>query len=632
MPPTLNPAFFRLFSSARSYGLFKMIFSGRNSKNSSAPDLAYTQGNGDAQTQTPVTRQQNITTPRFYHTWGIFFVFKELTRQPVLSWLMLLSALSALLSGPFLLSAYLGFAVNKVIYTQDLSLFLHVTWLVFILILFGGLAEFYSNKVAARASSRICHQLVLRNWQQLIATPAALFSGFKKSELTSVLTDTLETLQKHQLFVLQNTLRSLFVMVFTICILLAYHPLFLLLVVFFMLLTCLLPIYIAKGADPYIAQEPGRLAALNGFLSSALAAQSLLKSQDLSGINHKFKQLLLALARSQAGKWLIWNFSFNVKVTLNLLSHISILWLGGELFFRGVIALGDLVVVYVLSSMVIPRLDSIYKIYNYSQSLAVCYRRLAQLAPGENPLLSAGQTPCPVEKITSLELEQVCFTYSGAKKPLFAHVDLAFSLGNSYLITGASGSGKSTLIDLLTSVLTPDSGRLMVNGKPLLPEASPAFWQRLSLHDQSNLVLKQGSVLDNINLFGREVNQQRFELACRLLNFNRCLHKPVSALSGGELQRLCFIRCFVRDAELYIFDEPSASLDAVMEQRLIELLAYLDNAIVLVISHNREISTAFDFIVHLDDEGVRMSPAVPAFNPEQDAVSVIDAQVEGGQR
>ncbi|WDE04635.1 ABC transporter ATP-binding protein [Thalassomonas viridans] len=561
--------------------------------------------------------QENHIKPRFYHSWGVFFVFKELTREPGLSWLMVLSALSALLSGPFILSAYLEFAVNKVIYSQDLSLFLHVTFLVFILILFGGLTEFYGNKIAARANSRICHQLVLRNWQRLMYTPAAVFSGLKKSELTSVLTDTLETLQKHQLFVLQNSLRSLFVMVFTVGILLSYHVLFLLLVVFFMLLTCLLPIYIAKGADPYIEQEPGRLADVNGFLSSALAAQTLLKTRDLTGIVNKFKQLLLALATTQAGKWLIWNFSFNVKVTLNLLSHISILWLGGELFFRGVIALGDLVVVYVLSSMVVPRLDSIYKIYNYSQSLAVCYRKLEQLTPEKSPLLSSGKVSAPAEKITSLRLEQVGFSYlqagsSGASKPVFSGLDLDFSPGNSYLITGASGSGKSTLIDLLSAVLTPDSGRLMVNGKPLLPEDKGALWQRLSLHDQSNLALKQGRVLDNINLFGREVNQERFQLACRLLNFTDCLHKPVTELSGGELQRLCFIRCYVRDADLYIFDEPTASLDAGMEQQVVELLAYLDNVIVVVISHNKEIKTAFDYILHVYEQGVQMSALAPA--------------------
>mgnify|MGYP001060590032 FL=1 len=588
-----------------------MFFSARN-KSPAVPDSASATADGHVSERLSDYARQEHTKSRFYHSWGIFFVFKELTRESGLSWLVVLSALSALLSGPFILSAYLGFAVNKVIYSRDLSLFLHITLLVFILILFGALAEFYVNKLAAQANSRICHQLVLRNWQRLMYTPAAFFSGLKKSELTSLLTDTLETLQKHQLFVLQNSLRSLFVMVFTVGILLSYHLLFLLLVVFFMLLTCLLPIYIAKGADPYIEQEPGRLADVNGFLSSALAAQALLKTRDLTGVINKFKSLLLALATAQAGKWLIWNFSFNVKVTLNLLSHISILWLGGELYFRGVIALGDLVVVYVLSSMVIPRLDSIYKIYNYSQSLAVCYRKLEQLAPEKSRFLPGEQTYARAENITSLRLEQVGFSYlqagsSGASKPVFSGLNLDLCSGNSYLITGASGSGKSTLIDLLSAVLAPDSGRLLVNGHPLLPENKGALWQCLSLHDQSNLVLKQGTVLDNIKLFGREVNQERFELACRLLNFTACLHKPVTALSGGELQRLCFIRCYVRDADLYIFDEPTASLDAGMEQQVVELLARLDNAIVVVISHNKAIKTAFDYLLHVHERKVRIS-------------------------
>jgi ABC-type bacteriocin/lantibiotic exporter with double-glycine peptidase domain len=424
-----------------------------------------------------VTKQSNdeALPLRFHQTLVFFSVWHEVSKQKGISNIIVLSALSALLSGPFLLSAYLGFAINNIIYTKNIDLLFSLSVVVFVLVFLGGLAEFYTNKIAAQINSRICHQLVSHSWYQLILMPSVTFGKFKQNELTSVLMDTMETLQKHQLFVIQNTLRSLFVVAFTVVILSYYHITFLFLVSFFVVITCAVPIYVAKNAQTYIQQEPDRLAAMNGFVSSVLGLQLFLRFSNLKGVTNKFNQLLLELSVTQAGKWLIWNCSFNLKVTLNLLSHVCVLWLGGLLFLRGSIDLTELVVVYVLTSMVIPRLDNIYKIYNYSQSLNVCYEKLKPFSDDVVLLPSQQKQETEYKSIQSLRLNQASFRYPLANELAISDLDLTFEKGNSYLISGESGVGKSTLIDLLSGIIHPTSGYFEVNGDPLLLDCVKRF-------------------------------------------------------------------------------------------------------------------------------------------------------------
>lgn len=566
----------------------------------------YTSGQEPAGPSDEVTKHLNdeVLPLRFYQTLGFFSVWHEVSKQKGISTLIVLSAISALLSGPFVLSAYLGFAINNIIYTKNMDLLFSLSVVVFVLIFLGGIAEFYTNKIAAQTNSRICHQLVSRSWYQLITMPSITFGQLKQSELTSVLMDTMETLQKHQLFVIQNTLRSLFVVAFTVVILSYYHITFLFLVSFFVVITCAVPIYVAKGAQTYIQQEPSRLAAVNGFVSSVLGLQLFLRFSNLTGLTNKFKQLLLDLSITQAGKWLIWNFSFNLKVTLNLLSHVCMLWLGGLLFLRSSIDLTELVVVYVLTSMVIPRLDNIYKIYNYSQSLTVCYEKLKPFSNDDVPVPAQKKQKIDYRNIQSLRLNQVSFRYPLANELAISDLDLTFEQGKSYQISGDSGVGKSTLIDLLSGIIHPTSGYFEVNGNPLSLDCVKSFWQRIVVHEQANIVLKQHSVMDNIILFGDELNKQRFEKACDLLHFTHCINKAVSELSGGELQRLCFIRNYARNADVYIFDEPTAALDGGFEQQVFTLLGELKHSIVIVVSHNQNIRHYFDFTVHLDKHSV----------------------------
>lgn len=529
--------------------------------------------------------------------------------------LVLLSAVSALFSMPILLSSYLGFAIGQMQYSMD-WVFFNILTTVMVLAVFMGLsAERHVNAIAARMNSRICQSLVSRLWWRLNQINSIAFHRLDQSEIVSRLTDMMETVQKHQLLVIQQLIKSVFVVLVTLLILLSHHFAFVGVVAFFVFVTCYVPILIAKTADPDIATEPSQLAQINGLVTSSFDQQITLRFSPFLGITQHFSNLLQQLALTQAGKWLRWNMSFNVKVTLNLLSHITLLGVGGQLYFNGSIALADLVVVYMLSSMVIPRLDNLYKIYNYLQSLRVGYTKLSELHGLQVVNSNDGttfdkQSSSRLEVIKSISFSNVGYTFGSAPfngkgatgKAVFNGLNLHFELGRKYFVCGRSGSGKSTLLNLVLGWQSPSEGNVLVNETPLGCISLPDYWQQIALQDQSNLVLGQYSVLDNIALFSDTDNVAslpRFQKAVQVLAFEPCLHKPVNALSGGELQKLSFIRSYIKPAQIYIFDEATAALDKQAEQKVLNLILDLSDAIVIFVSHHQYLATPFDEVIDL---------------------------------
>lgn len=530
-------------------------------------------------------------------------LWRQVCMLPGHRMLLVLSAFSAIFSMPVLLSLYLGFTVEQIQYSLDWQLFNWLSAITGLGVLFGLSAERHTNAIAARLNSSISQNLVTQLWQRLTQSNSVAFQQLQQSDIVSRLTDTMETVQKHQLFVLQQLMRSVFVVLVTLAILLSHHFAFVVIVAFFVFATCYFPIQIAKTADVDIAQEPAQFARLNGLLTSAYEQQIPLRFSAFSGITHHLALLLQKLAITQAGKWIRWNLSFNTKVTLNLLSHVTLLGIGGQLYFDGSIALADLVVVYMLSSMVIPRLDNLYKIYNYLQSLRVGYGKFAEL--GELHVLKERAQSGEIKgSISTIQLQNVGYQYplESGHSVSVSGFNFSFEIGKKYFVTGASGSGKSTLINLVMGWLPASEGQILVNGNPLDYHHLQGYWQEVSLQDQSNLALEQFSVLENITLFYGDTSFQslpRFQHAVQVLEFESCLQKTVSALSGGERQKLSLIRCLIKPASVFIFDEATASMDRETELKSLSLIGELHPCIVIFISHHRRLAEQFDEVIEL---------------------------------
>ena len=190
-----------------------------------------------------------------------------------------------------------------------------------------------------------------------------------------------------------------------------------------------------------------------------------------------------------------------------------------------------------------------------------------------------------VESIQSLEVERISMAY--ADKKVLEETSLTITSGQVYGIAGASGSGKSTLLHILTGLLKPGSGQLLLNGKPFEAYYNIGWFRQICLVGQNPLIIDD-TIARNIALGGNAttIDNQKVREALDLVGLSKFssngpngLRKEVGEnglqLSGGEKRRIALARAIYRDPEVYFFDEITNDLDEASARLIYELLSKL---------------------------------------------------------
>jgi len=186
-------------------------------------------------------------------------------------------------------------------------------------------------------------------------------------------------------------------------------------------------------------------------------------------------------------------------------------------------------------------------------------------------------------------------------------VSLALEPGEVVLLQGPSGSGKTTLLALSAGLLTPDTGRVTLAGRPLdtlTPSARRAHRAiAVGFVFQRSALLSRLTARDNIRIMAalaglppREGRLETDRLIEELSLERRADHLP-SELSGGEEMRVCIARALVHRPALVLADEPTASLDGALGRQVAELLvstARTRGAAILIATHDQRLESAAD--------------------------------------
>ncbi|MCV6585243.1 MAG: ABC transporter ATP-binding protein [Marinibacterium sp.] len=189
--------------------------------------------------------------------------------------------------------------------------------------------------------------------------------------------------------------------------------------------------------------------------------------------------------------------------------------------------------------------------------------------------------------MSRLTLHDLCLSFGALK--VTDHVSLAVEPGEIHAIIGPNGAGKTTLIAQLSGQLTPDSGRIELDGSDITHLSPPARVHRgLARSFQITSVLPGFSVLENVALavqarsgssfrfFGRVAEEQPLNDAARAVldatDLGDRLHVLAGALSHGEHRRLELAIALATDPSVLLLDEPLAGIGGAEAERFVEQL------------------------------------------------------------
>nr|WP_040209507.1 ABC transporter ATP-binding protein [Neobacillus jeddahensis] len=167
-----------------------------------------------------------------------------------------------------------------------------------------------------------------------------------------------------------------------------------------------------------------------------------------------------------------------------------------------------------------------------------------------------------------LSIKELAYSFNDGK-PIFEYMSLNVNKGEFVSIIGASGSGKSTLFKLVTGLLEPGQGEILMNG-----QSQPKRLGTVGYMPQKDLLLPWRTVIDNVllpvELTKQNKPKKRTEAQEWLTRFGLAEYEQAfpHELSGGMRQRVAFLRTLMMGKDLLLLDEPFGALDSLTKRNM----------------------------------------------------------------
>ena len=228
-----------------------------------------------------------------------------------------------------------------------------------------------------------------------------------------------------------------------------------------------------------------------------------------------------------------------------------------------------------------------------------------ELANGHAELLS-------LDGFSSIEFRNVSASYPASDQVALSNLNFKVSRGQRMLITGPSGAGKSTVANLLLRFLEPESGELLLNGRPISDFSIASIRRLIGLIEQQPTIFS-GTVRQNLLIAKPSAVDDELKMVLNRVGLWSTLERRGGLdlfvgeqgmlLSGGEVARLAMARSLLSGFELLVLDEPTANLDfETGKQTLRELISVAERATltVILISHDPLMAELTTFSISIE--------------------------------
>ena len=205
-----------------------------------------------------------------------------------------------------------------------------------------------------------------------------------------------------------------------------------------------------------------------------------------------------------------------------------------------------------------------------------------------------------------IQLENITKTYDG--NMILDDLNLYVKENEFLTLLGPSGCGKTTTLRLIGGFETPDTGRIIFDGKDIT--SLPPNERKLNTVFQKYALFTHMSIADNI-AFGLKISkkskayiQDKIKYALKLVNLDGYGHRMPDSLSGGQQQRIAIARAIVNEPKVLLLDEPLGALDLKLRQDMQYELIRLKN----------ELGITFIYVTHDQEEALTMSDTIVVMN------------------
>ena len=303
------------------------------------------------------------------------------------------------------------------------------------------------------------------------------------------------------------------------------------------------------------------------------------------------------------------NLQGSLSSLVQTLSGVFMIGIGAIAIIDGKLTLGDFIVFQTLSGYFTDPIQNLVSLQLTYQEAQISMTRLSELMDLETEETKDRELLADVGLKGNITFKDLTFRY-GSRPPIIKEFNLKIKQGQRVAIVGESGAGKSTLAKLLLKFQNADSGKLTINDYDI--EDIEVKYLRQSIgYVPQNIELFTGTIMENIKLGNESATYEQVIKAAKLAGCHDFIQKLPnryyafieengSNFSGGERQRIAIARAFLKERDLYIFDESTSNLDSFSERCIQKAMLQATNgATTIIIAHRLSTIINCDLIVFM---------------------------------
>ncbi len=354
------------------------------------------------------------------------------------------------------------------------------------------------------------------------------------------------------------------------------------------------------------------LSDLSTYSQESFSGISVLKSFNIQNIifnrfdKYAFNSFKNSLSLAKIQAWF-----FPIILFLIGLSNLIVIYIGGKEFIDGNIEIGVIAEFIIYVNMLTWPVTLVGWVTSIVKQAEASQKRINEF------LDSASSIPNGTSRLgdvsnKDITFKNVSFKYDQTGIEIFKSFNLKIKSGKVLGVVGKVGSGKTSVVDLISRIYDPQKGDIFIGDKNLKSIEISELRSLISYVPQNNFLFSE-SIKKNIEFGNPNSSIDDITNAAKLAEidleiekfengYDTILGERGVTLSGGQAQRISIARSFIKDSEIYLFDDCFSSLDSDTEDRILKNLKNnFQNKTLIIISHRVSCVKHADNIIVLDN-------------------------------
>ena len=310
------------------------------------------------------------------------------------------------------------------------------------------------------------------------------------------------------------------------------------------------------------------------------------------------------------------NFAINSAASIQQLAQIATIFYGVFLIQDGTITMGAMIAAVILGGRTLAPLSQLASAMSRANGARQAYRALSAVMNDDADQQAQTRSRLSRPYLSgAVEFKNVSYTFPGASSPIIRNLSLKIPTGQKVAIVGRMGSGKSTMSRLISGLIEPSEGAVLIDGVDLRQIDKSDIRRNVGVMLQDTWLFS-GTVKENLQMGFYEYDDAHVLniakisgvddfVASHPQGYDMELRERGEGLSGGQRQSINLARSLLHDPNLLVLDEPTSSMDTATEKSVIgRLKAWAGLRTLVMVTHRNTLLELADRVLVMDQGAV----------------------------